>query len=562
MKGLLILIFMNISYVYCQDILHDWSHATGNIAADHLYDMDIDSNGNIYAVGGFQISANFNPQGGSSTNSAGVYDIFIWKLNTSGSLVWLKKIGNGNANVGYGVHIDSNNDVIISGMTDDGTIDLDPGPGVDNRSPITRSFLLVKLDSDGNYIWGEIFGRTDYGESSITSDGQNNIYVTGLAKGPSDWDPGVGTANINGDPNDYGVIFVMKVSSNGNFEWIGEIGEESHAKSYSITCDKNTGIYITGYFSDTVDFDPTNFNDSLISNGVADIFILKLDTSGNYVWSQNIGGSGGYYDFGNAIHYSDISNRIYVTGMYTNPADFDFGPGVETLNSVGSGDVFLLTLDTAGNYIWAKGFGGTSEEQGLDIDEDVLGDIYISGHFKNTVDFDPGTGSFELSANPGLDGFVCKLSDQGDFINAWQIEIDPDLPTPYMGARSIRLDNENNIFIAGNYTGAITVGPTSGSNSFSSNGDDDFFVAKWHYSDLGMIQRTDESILIYPNPTNSSITVVGSILEVDFYNSLGQFVLSSNENQIDVSHLPSGIYQLIIKTTDQDQPSIRKLVIE
>lgn len=123
-------------------------------------------------------------------------------------------------------------------------------------------------------------------------------------------------------------------------------------------------------------------------------------------WVKQIGA--GSHDQGRSIAF-DASGNVYTTGTFNGTVDFDPGPGTYFLTSTAVEDVFISKLDSSGNFIWAGKWGGASFDLGLSIAVDSSGFVYTTGLFQGTVDFDPGAGTFNLTAN-FMDGFVVKLN--------------------------------------------------------------------------------------------------------------------------------------------------------
>ncbi|MFZ1453283.1 MAG: gliding motility-associated C-terminal domain-containing protein, partial [Ferruginibacter sp.] len=141
--------------------------------------------------------------------------------------------------------------------------------------------------------------------------------------------------------------------------------------------------------------------------GGTDIFIMKLDAGGNFVWAKQIGGIGDQSS--NKIGI-DVAQNIYVTGTFSGPADFDPGPGSYIFTATGSYNTFILKLNKDGNFIWAKtieGYYSGTTSMAIDAQKNVI----TTGEFERTSDFDPGPGLFNMTAISNRGNiFVHKLS--------------------------------------------------------------------------------------------------------------------------------------------------------
>ncbi len=262
---------------------------------------------------------------------------------------------------------------------------------------------MSKLDSAGNFIWAKRMWRTGRG---IAVDIAGNVYTTGYFNGTGDFDPGPGTFNLTSA----GVwdIFVSKLDSAGGFVWAKRMGGTEPDWGFGIAMDATGNVYTTGYFEGTVDFDPGPGTFNLTSaSSWEDVFVLKLDGAGNFVWAKRMGGTG--VDAGWDIAVNGAGN-VYTTGHFQGTTDFDPGPGTFNLTSAGSTDIFVSELDSAGDFVWAKSMGGTSGDYSRGIAVDGAGNVYTTGHFQGTGDFDPGPGTFNLTSAGNSDIFVSKLS--------------------------------------------------------------------------------------------------------------------------------------------------------
>jgi hypothetical protein len=129
----------------------------------------------------------------------------------------------------------------------------------------------------------------------------------------------------------------------------------------------------------------------------------------NFNWVKSLGGT--MHDGGTSIA-RDGSGNIYVTGNFLGTGDFDPGPGTYDMHAssnIWPGDISLTKLDAKGNFVWAKRIGGNGSDNSGCVTLDANGNIYIVGEFSDTVDFDPGTGTYNLISAGLVDGFITKL---------------------------------------------------------------------------------------------------------------------------------------------------------
>ncbi|MBL4755903.1 MAG: T9SS type A sorting domain-containing protein [Flavobacteriales bacterium] len=308
--------------------------------------------------------------------------------------------------------------------------------------------------------------------NSVILDASGNVYVTGRFKGTADFDPGVGIYNLtsNGDFD----VFILKLDALGNFLWAASVGGAGWEEGASISIDASDNVYVIGSFGGTIDFDPSVGTYDLTSSGAHDVFILKLDSQGAFLWASSMGGATSS-DRGNSIS-NDALGNVYMTGQFDDLADFD--PGVDTFNltpvTVNASDVYVAKLDSLGSFLWAAAVGGTfSSDRGYSISNDASGNVYVTGRCSGTVDFDPGVGTYNLTANGGMDAFVLKLDSQGSFLWAATIGgVNNEI------GYSISTDVSGNVYLCGVFFGTGDFDPGVGTYNLTSNGSSDVFVVK------------------------------------------------------------------------------------
>ena len=203
---------------------------------------------------------------------------------------------------------------------------------------------------------------------------------------------------------------MSKLSSNGDFVWAKSMGGTDSDSASGIALDIAGNVYTTGNFSGTVDFNPhptSVFN--LTSAGGYDVFVSKLSSNGDFVWAKSMGSTSRDLASGIAL---DTAGNVYTTGFFFGTADFNPHPTkVFNLASAGSCDVFVNKLSSNGDFVWSKSMGGTDDDESGGIALDNAGNVYTTGFFFGTADFNPHpTSASNLKVAGQRDIFVSKLS--------------------------------------------------------------------------------------------------------------------------------------------------------
>jgi len=532
-----------------------WAKAMGTMENEYGLSIATDNAGNIYSTGYFSGTADFDPGTGTfDLISAGSTDVFVSKLDASGNFLWAKAIGGSGGDGGNSISTDSAGNLYITGYFN-ATADFDPGAGtVTYTSAGDGDVFITKLDASGNLLWAKAIGGTgnDWG-ISIATDIAGKVYTTGHFYGTADFDPGAGILNLTSAGNID--VFVSKLDASGNFLWAKAIGGTGSDIGFSIATDGAGNVYTTGYFNATADFDPGTNTFNLTSEDDNDIFISKLDASGNFLWAKKMGGKGGDRGYSIAI---DGAGNVYTTGYFNATADFD--PGTETFNltSEDDNDIFISKLDAFGNFLWARAMGGLSGDGGNSIATDGAGNVYTTGYFKNTVDFDPGEGIFNLISAGGNDIFISKLDASGNFLWAGAI----GGASNDMG-NSITTDSAGNVYTTGYFRGAIDFDIQAGTFILpSSGGSQDIFVCKLGSFTTGIYEPSTiaPQLTIYPNPFSALTTLQtltplnnATLIVVDIFGQTVAQINNINDRSITFNrdNLPSGMY--FIRLTQNGQ---------
>ncbi len=386
-----------------------------------------------------------------------------------------------------------------------------------NHKSYTMRFALVVVLISGifgvrpaqaetvDFGWVQGGGGTnlDYGTAIALDDG-GNVYTTGFV--------------TNGPGNQDG--FLQKWDTSGNPIWAKFVAGPGNDTNHGVALDGNENVYAAGAYSDTVEFNPGNSAYDLTSEGLTDIFVIKYDGDGNFIWVKSVGGASS--DGGYGIT-TDVSGNIYLTGIYVDTVDFDPGADVSTLTSAGFADVFVLKLDSDGNFLWAKSMGGPGSDYGFDVAVDSSGNVFTTGYFSDTADFDPGIGMSNLTSLGQGDLFISKLDSDGDFVWAQRMgaesfdagikiavdglgnlytvgyldvgrshdiflgKLDGDgnvLWAHVVGGESydtgygLALDDSGNVYYTGDFSSTVDFDPGAGTSNLTSTGDSDIFISK------------------------------------------------------------------------------------
>lgn len=392
--------------------------------------LALDTSGNVYITGWLPKSStidldpgagvlNFSVTGGTALNM----DVYVVKLSTSGNLVWARQMGGINLDQSTDITVDNNGYVYTLGKFR-GTADYNPGTGVNNLTAVnsTGDCFISKLDNDGNYIWARSIGATSFiNQADIDVDGDGNVYVTGVFAGTADLDPGPGVQNLSTVPGEFFPatnMFICKLNAEGNYIWAKNVGQSGSptAPSGTMVLDNYGHLYLAGSFSDTMDFDPGPGTATMISTltGASDldIFVSKLDTAGNYIWSQSIGSIS--IESGRPL--LDTYGNLYLVGGFRGPVDMDpSATAVQLINpSTPGGGVFIARYDSSLSFSKVSFIDATLGSNGFDVALSAIDNsIHITGDFSGTVDFDPGAGTASLTSvgNSWGDAFILKLKN-------------------------------------------------------------------------------------------------------------------------------------------------------
>jgi len=322
------------------------------------------------------------------------------------------------------VQDDDGNTYVVGAFSKKATFELDNDDGFLAYDGYVSAYAC-KLDVNGNLLWAvsmhDTVGDRKYGfgvnPHAVALDGDNNVVITGYFDVAADFDPGEGTAILT-PPGYYADdVYIQKLDTNGNFLWVKSLQGIAFKYDGYIAADALGNVFLTGYYGAPIDLDPGEDEFILTPHELEQVFLLKLDTDGNFAWAKSFDGFHNYNEQGSGAIATDGAGNVYVTARTGDIPDID-------LNRTPTyPDSFIRKLDTDGNEIWARYFRGkpgitlppgTSSISSIALDPS--GNIYTAGNFAGNVDFDPGNGE-SLGSTGGNKIFVNKLNADGSF--AW-----------------------------------------------------------------------------------------------------------------------------------------------
>lgn len=492
----------------------DWVKPFGDASASMLILSTATSiSGDIFMTGIFTDTVDFDPGAAVfKLSDAGFGDLFVAKMDSAGHFEWAKQIGGASYDEGRSIVVDPQGNVYVTGFYSLDSTDFDPGAGtffLPNAGG-ARTFVL-KLDTDGNFVWAkQIESQGSNSPKSLVLDPLGNILMTGVFDGTADFDPGAGvselTCLVSSD------IYILKLNPDGDFIWAKQIQTGTTAtRSYAIAADAAGNMYVTGLLLGTVDFDPGAgiFNLTKLSGSVGGSeYVVKLDASGSFVWAVAIHGQLDQSHNDRAI-LADAAGNTYTTGWFNDLVDFDPGAGVHTLTSTlnEAGSIYLLKLDTEGQFAWASQFGDANNDNDKALALDASGNVYEMGTIDGgqAVDFDPGPGVFNLNGNNG-NSFVAKYKPSGAL--AWALNFSHSISGSGQ-LNTIHVDPSGNVITSGMFNGTADFDPGAGVVSVTGNNNNVFIhkMSQGGVSGANEVEDTDYALSVFPNPSDGAFII-------------------------------------------------------
>jgi hypothetical protein len=360
--------------------------ASGNAVWQKTYggsDFDMANSIQQTSDGGYILGGNTYSFG------AGDRDAWVLKLDASGNAAWQKTYGGSDWDSAYSIQQTSDGGYILAGYT--GSFGAGNG-----------DTWVLKLDASGNVAWQKTYGDSEIDRAKSIQQTSEGGYI------------------LAGETESFGAVYsdawVLKLDASGNVAWQKTYGGSDYDWANSIQQTSDGGYILAG---ETESF----------GAGEIDMWVLKLDASGNAAWHKTYGGS----DFDSANSIQQTSDGGYILAGDT----YSFGAGA------GKNDMWVLKLDVGGNAAWQKTYGGSDYDVASSIQQTSEGGYILAGD----------TNSFGAGDD---DAWVLKLEADGVISGSCPDGIGADT---YVVATSTSVSTENSTATA--ETSNATVGDTN-----------------------------------------------------------------------------------------------------
>lgn len=357
----LIYLFLSINASYADHI--EWVKTFGGIKNESIDHVLVCPNNDIIVIGTFSDTLYFK-SGSKNVDTLicenDFEDVFIVKFSSHGAFVWATSLAHGPDNYDWWLH-----------------------PSVDAQGNL---FL------GGTFIGGITIGKNDANETSFNEPLENSLE-----------------------------IFLTRILEDGHIDWALKLGDEHQEQLWDITSGADGSVYLTGRFWGIQTFFPGGINNDIILTGQETgytLFTLAYDKDANILWANRILSN---YDILSYTVAVSRTGRVAVGGDFLESIFFDTPSGTDVLTSKGQGDLYIVTYDSSGEYLWSLSEGGAYSDQAQDLAFDSQGNLIVTGSIQDVVIM----GSKDtLYTDDGLDLYfndilLAKYDPQGNYL--WSI---------------------------------------------------------------------------------------------------------------------------------------------
>ena len=454
------------------------------------------------ADGGFLFGGHSDSNDGDVSGNQGRLDAWVAKVDASNNLLWQVSVGGSFDEEIRDSRLCSDSGSVHVGYTFSNDGDISGNHG-------SADVMVLRMDSAGTLLWQRSLGGSGYDEGrSVVTTADGGFLVAGF------------TTSDDGDVTGQqgGIDFwVVRLDEQGTLVWQQTYGgtADEFARSAQPT---NDGFIVVGYSR-------SNDGDVSGNHGNNDMWVLRIDQAGSILWQTCLGGTVG--DGANAVATTADGGFVVAGSAYSNDGN--------VVGNHGTGDAWVVKLDSLGTALWQLSLGGTNSEEVLSAVESSDGGILLA--------CTTGSNDGDVTGFQGVNDFwLVKLTSDGAL--EWQKTYGG---TSSEQANCIEETADGGIIIAG--------GSNSNDGDLTSNaGLIDVWLIRLKGLSTGAAEVVNDRLAIAPNPSNgpvmiSGMNAPGTLLLTD---ALGRLVRSERvadpSHRMDLEALPAGVYQLTLRS--------------
>ncbi|MEW5677492.1 T9SS type A sorting domain-containing protein [Flavobacterium enshiense] len=330
--------------------------------------------------GGYIFAGVTNSNDGSFTGNHGGGDVYVVKLDSAGEIIWQNLLGGTNDDYAYNIKQTPDGGYIFVGLSDSNDGNLTENNGGED-------YWIVKLNANGTIQWQKSYGGSNIDRAqTVTLTSDNGYIVTGYSQS----NDGDVVASYGGPSNDD--YWILKLNESGDIQWQKTLGGTGSDSGYE-TIQTSDGGYIVAGDSESTNGDVTG------THGNSDIWLAKLNASGNIVWQKAYGGSGS--EIVSGIKQTSDNGYVVFGRSTLNNGDIT--------NNHGGYDFWVLKITNNGSIQWQKSYGGSLDEYSLGLTPTLDGGYITAGYtYSNNGDISNNHG--------GTDCWIIKLSPGGNAV--------------------------------------------------------------------------------------------------------------------------------------------------
>lgn len=519
LRLLFLLLLLSPLTGYCQLPYPKWVNDMGGAGDSKPTGMVADGQNNIYVAGYFSGTVDFDPSAGQKNlTSAGGYDIYVAKYKADGTLVWAISMGGNDLDQVNAMGIDANGNPTIIGQFR--SLSLNAG-GFFLTSTGDEDIFVIHMDTNGNVLWANTHGAfgTDRGEQ-VTADAQGNVIATAIFQQTISVGSHTETA-----PGGFGAL-VIKYSSAGAVQWdINLSSNGGDTQVFGNGIDSQGNVVVSGSYSGTVDFDPLGTHQNSPTFGSNTPFLAKYTPAGKLIWVKYVGGS--FVNNGSALSI-DANDDIYFTGSFATPLTFN---GSTILNLSGYQDTFVAKYSSNGTFAFAKDIGGFNAGSfNYMIRNDKAKNVYITGYFTGTIDFNPTAAVANVADHGQRDFYLAKYDLNGNY--QWAFSAGSPNCNLTLGIE-IAVINVDDVVLGGSFCSTVNFDPSACTvtNRTAQNFTSDSFVARYVQGASAITQITGFTVPLQIAPAvidQANLTVTVAVPHNTNVTALAPTIVVSN----------------------------------